>query len=60
MAIPERAQKRLQHDYMQLLSKPVDYIVAHPLEENILEWYLNLILNFHSFLITSYKFDVIN
>jgi ubiquitin-protein ligase len=60
MAIPERAQKRLQRDYMELLSKPVDYIIAHPLEENILEWYLNIILNFHNFLIISYKFDVIH
>jgi ubiquitin-protein ligase len=60
MAIPERAQKRLQHDYMELLSKPVEYIMAHPLEENILEWYFNLILNFHNFFIISYKFDVID
>lgn len=38
MAVPDRALRRLQNDYKELLSNPVDLVSAHPLEDNILEW----------------------
>ncbi|CAG2171113.1 unnamed protein product [Oppiella nova] len=38
MAVEELAVKRLQKDYMNLLTDPVDNILAHPIEQNIFEW----------------------
>ena len=40
MAVPDRTVKRLQSDYRQLLNTPVEFVSAHPLDENILEWYV--------------------
>uniref|UniRef100_A0A7E4VJM2 Ubiquitin-conjugating enzyme E2 J2 n=1 Tax=Panagrellus redivivus TaxID=6233 RepID=A0A7E4VJM2_PANRE len=33
------AVKRLQADYKHIIHEPVPYAIAHPLEENILEWH---------------------
>ena len=37
--VPIQAQRRLKKDYMELIKEPVPFIIAHPLEENILEWH---------------------
>jgi len=38
MAIKE-AYRRLTREYMNILKSPPPYIIAKPLESNILEWY---------------------
>lgn len=40
--VPLVAQKRLKKDYMEIIKEPVPFIVAHPLENNILEWHFVL------------------
>jgi ubiquitin-protein ligase len=42
-SIPDATVKRLQSDYTRLLTDPIEYIVAHPVEDNILEWYVFLV-----------------
>lgn len=33
------ATQRLKQDYMRLMKDPVPFVSAHPLPNNILEWY---------------------
>ena len=39
MSSPDLSVNRLQKDYRQLLTEPLDNIWAHPLEDNIHEWH---------------------
>jgi len=48
MATPLRTVIRLNHEYMDIIQEPVDHVLAHPLEENILVWYNHF--GFHSFI----------
>lgn len=41
MAIKE-AYRRLTREYMNIMKSPPPFIIAKPLESNILEWYLNI------------------
>ena len=45
MASKKVGLKRLTKEYMRILKNPVECVEAHPLEEDLFEWYYVLKIN---------------